>query len=321
MVAIELWYLLPAAFALDLILGDPRWLPHPIRWMGWAIAYLEPYFRKIPVNLVISGFLFSALLIAGTWSLTAGILFIGKRIHPLMPGLFTVVLIYYAISVRSLKTAAVQVHDALNQEGLSVAREKVSHIVGRDVDNLTETDVASGAVESVAENLVDGVLSPLFYAALGGAPLVMAFKMASTLDSMIGYKNERYMRFGKAAARIDDMANFIPARLSIPVISIAAQILLKRGVAAFRSAVREGANHTSPNAGYPEACFAGALGIRLNGPSYYGGKLSDKPFIGIRYERPEPSDILPACNLMILSASIGLGLMWAINLLCILSAA
>ncbi len=306
----ELWYLIPAAFSLDLFLGDPRRLPHPIRWMGRAIALLEPRFRKVPAPLVGSGLLFSTLLIAGTWGATAGILLMAHRIHPVLWGLLNILLVYYTISVRSLKTAAIQVYDALGREGLSAAREKVSRIIGRDVDRLSEAGVAAGAVESVAENLVDGVISPLFYAVLGGAPLAMAFKMASTLDSMIGYKNDVYMHFGKPAARIDDAANFLPARLSVPVISVAAQLLFKRGGSAFRTAVQEGANHTSPNAGYPEACFAGALGVKLNGPNDYGGNRVDKPFIGLRYERPTPYHIKLACDLMLLSAFISLIFLW-----------
>ena len=311
----ELWYMIPAAFFLDLLLGDPLRLPHPIRWMGTLISFLEPYFRRLPVELFTSGLFFSAFLISGTWGITAGILVIGHWIHPVIPALLSVVLLYYTISVKSLKTAAMQVYDALNREGLTAARQKVSHIIGRDVDRLSETDVASGAVESVAENLVDGVISPLFYAALGGAPLAMAFKMASTLDSMIGYKNEKYLRFGKAAARIDDAANFLPARLSVPVISAAAQIMFKRGASALRTAIREGGRHTSPNAGYPEAGFAGALGVKLNGPSDYGGKRVDKPFIGIGHERPTPYDIKLACDLMIFSSVIGLLFIWGGRLL------
>jgi len=311
----ELWYLIPAAFFLDLVMGDPLWLPHPIRWMGAVIAFLEPYFRRLPVDLFTSGIFFSIFLIFGTWGMTAGILFIGHRIHPVIPGLLSVVFIYYTISVRSLKTAAMQVYEALNREGLTAAREKVSHIIGRDVDRLSETDVASGAVESVAENLVDGVISPLFYAVVGGAPFALAFKMVNTLDSMIGYKNERYLHFGKAAARIDDAANFLPARLSVPVISAAAQIMFKRGASALRTAMREGGNHMSPNAGYPEAGFAGALGVKLNGPSNYGGKPVDKPFIGIGHERPTPYDIKLACDLMIFSSVIGLLFIWGGRLL------
>ena len=301
--------ILPAAFLLDLILGDPQWLPHPIRWMGKAISALEPHFRKIPLNPVSTGLLFGIFLIFGTWALTIGILLIAQSIHPLLKAVLEAVFVFYAISVRSLKTAAMEVYGALSQNDLSTAKMRVSRIIGRDVEPLNATGVAGGAVESVAENLVDGVISPMFYAAIGGAPLAMAFKMISTLDSMIGYKNEKYMRFGKAAARIDDIANYVPARLSIPLISFAARILLEKGRAVFRTAVREGANHASPNAGYPEAAFAGALGVRLNGPNYYGGRLVEKPFIGIQFQRPEGAHIKKACDLMLLTAFLWLGVL------------
>ena len=309
-------YILPAAFLLDLILGDPEWLPHPIRWMGKAISALEPHFRKIPINPVSTGLLFGIFLIFGTWALTIGIFLIAQRIHPLLKVVLEIISIYYTISVRSLKTAAMEVYGALAQNDLSSAKKRVSRIIGRDVDSLTTTGVAAGAVESVAENLVDGVISPMFYAAIGGAPLAMAFKMINTLDSMIGYKNETYMHFGKAAARMDDIANYVPARLSIPLISFAAQIFLKKGRAAFRTAVTEGANHASPNAGYSEAAFAGALGVRLNGPNYYGGHLVEKPFIGIQFQRPEGYHIKKACNLMVLTAFLWLGILCGFICMC-----
>jgi adenosylcobinamide-phosphate synthase len=159
-------------------------------------------------------------------------------------------------------------------------------------------------VETVAENLVDGVVSPLFYAALGGAPLAMAYKMINTLDSMIGYKNHRYRDFGKAAARIDDIANYIPARVSIPVISFAAQLIAGKGAAAFRTALTQGARHTSPNAGYSEAAFAGVLGVRLGGPGYYQGRLVSKPYLGIPRIPIQRNHIKKACHLMMLSALI-----------------
>ena len=165
-------------------------------------------------------------------------------------------------------------------------------------------EISRATVETVGENLVDGVISPLFYAAIGGAPLAMAYKMINTLDSMIGYKNDKYRDFGKLAARIDDVANFIPARLSIPVISLAAQIIDRKGVRTFQTALSEGANHTSPNAGYSEAAFAGALGIRLGGPNYYHGRIVSKPFLGIPFTQINSNHNKKACDLMLLSTLI-----------------
>jgi adenosylcobinamide-phosphate synthase len=174
--------------------------------------------------------------------------------------------------------------------------------VGREVKDLSEDGVARAAVETVAENLVDGVISPLFFAAIGGAPLALAYKMINTLDSMVGYKNETYRLFGKTAARIDDVANFLPARLSVPVIALVAHLLAGRGKIAFKTAVREGRQHTSPNAGFSEAAFAGALGVRLGGPNFYHGKRVEKPYIGKVFDSAHKHHIKSACELMMLSA-------------------
>ena len=309
------WYILPTAFLLDLILGDPFFLPHPIRWMGQAISGLEASFRKLSASLVFCGGVFSIFLVVVTYSLTVLILETAHAVHPVLASIVQILLVYYSISIRSLEKSAMAVAKALNRQDLTNARDKVAHIIGRDVQALSSEGVAAGAVESVAENLVDGAISPLFYACIGGAPLAMAYKMVNTLDSMIGYRNERYEKFGKVAARIDDLANYIPARVSVLIISIAAQILSGKGMTTFKTAVSEGANHTSPNAGYPEAAFAGALEVKLNGPNRYGGILVEKPFIGVRFNRPKPFHIKKACDLMILSAFLWFVLAWLINIL------
>jgi threonine-phosphate decarboxylase len=176
----------------------------------------------------------------------------------------------------------------------------------------TVNSLAQAAVETVGENLVDGVISPLFFAAIGGAPMAMAYKMINTLDSMVGYKNAKYKRFGKPSARIDDIANFLPSRLSIVIIAIAAQILNGKGTRSFKIAVTEGANHTSPNAGYPEAGFAGTLRVRLGGPNTYCGCLLSKPFIGASFAEADPDHIKKACDLMMLSSLVCLGILWVI---------
>ncbi|MDM8525449.1 adenosylcobinamide-phosphate synthase CbiB [Desulfococcaceae bacterium HSG8] len=305
------WYILPAAFILDLILGDPQFPHHPIRYMGKAIEILEPYFRKPSVRLSILGAVFSISLILGVWLLTSAMMIITRSIHPVLKDVVEILLIYFCISSRCLEDAAISVCESLEQNNLEKAKEKLSFIVGRETAPLSEKGVIRAAVETVAENLVDGLISPLFFAAIGGAPLAMAYKMVNTLDSMIGYKNERYKDFGKAAARIDDAANFIPARVSIPVISLAAQILSARGTCAMKTAIREGANHASPNAGYPEAVFAGTLAVKLGGPNYYHGRLVSKPFIGTRFGQADIRHIRKACDLMLLSSFL-----WVV-LLCV----
>ena len=203
-----------------------------------------------------------------------------------------------------------EVKRCLEQKKFQAAKGKVAMIVGRDIDHYKEEGLARATVETVAENLVDGVTAPLLFAAIGGAPLALAYKMINTLDSMVGYKNEAYHLFGKASARIDDILNYIPARLTAPIIALAAQMLSGCGERSLKTAVCEGANHRSPNAGYPEAAFAGALALKLNGPNYYNGKLVDKPFIGVRFGRSTPGHIKKACDLMMLSSLLWLAVVW-----------
>jgi adenosylcobinamide-phosphate synthase len=308
------WYILPAAFALDITLGDPPYLPHPVRWMGQAIEKLESPFRRIKVSLIVSGALYAAVLILGTWLLTFLVLAAVDRIHPLFKTLLDIVLIYYCISIRSLEDAAMEVKQCLARKKNQAARDKVAMIVGRDVDNYNAEGLARATVETVAENLVDGVTAPLFFAAIGGAPLALAYKMANTLDSMVGYKNETYYLFGKASAKIDDVLNYVPARLTVPIIALAAQILAGCGMRSLRTGICEGAHHASPNAGYPEAAFAGALALKLNGPNYYNGKRVEKPFIGVRFGRSSPRHIKKACDLMLLASCLWLLVVWGASL-------
>jgi adenosylcobinamide-phosphate synthase len=312
MLLLSSWYVLPAAFALDLILGDPPRLPHPVRWMGKTIEALEPHFRRLPAPIVISGFVFAASLIFSTWAIVLMLLKATGYVNPLARSIVEIVLVYYCLSACSLEKAAMDVCGSLAADRLAEAKQKVSMIVGRDVAGYRRDDVSRACVETVAENLVDGVMSPLFFAALGGAPLAMAYKMVNTLDSMVGYKNDRYIQFGKAAARIDDVFNWIPARLSVPVIALAAQLLGGCGRRSLRTAIAEGSHHASPNAGYPEAAFAGALAVRLNGPNIYHGKLVEKPYIGVRFGSTTLAHVKKACDLMLLSSLIWMGGMWAV---------
>ena len=307
---LSIWFVLPVAFALDVILGDPLWLPHPIRWMGQTITAFEQQFRKLPVNKVVSGTLFAMVLIAGTWAGMTVLMIVLAKTHPLLGVFIEVVAIYYCLSARSLYDAAMEIYRCLQQKQVATARQKVALIVGRDVTMYNEEGIARATVETVAENLVDGVVAPLFFAALGGAPLAMAYKMVNTLDSMVGYKNEKYIQFGKASARIDDLLNFLPARFSIPVIALAAQIFSGKGRRSLATAVKEGANHASPNAGYPEAAFAGALAVKLNGPNYYHGRLVEKPYIGVLFGAVVTTDIKRACDIMLLAACLSLLLFW-----------
>jgi adenosylcobinamide-phosphate synthase len=305
------WYVLSAAFVLDLIVGDPRRLPHPVRWMGRAIAVFEPHFRKLSANLVLSGTLYAVFLIFSTWLLTVIAIGTLGRIDPFIRSGLEAVLIFFCLSARSLEQAAMDIHACLVRNKIDQARREVDLIVGRDVDQYNKEGIARATVETVAENLVDGFIAPLLFAAIGGAPLAMAYKMCNTLDSMVGYKNATYIQFGRASAKIDDIFNYIPARISILVIALAGQILAGTGTRSLKTAVNEGAHHSSPNAGYAEAAFAGVLAVKLNGPNYYHGKLVDKPYIGVHFGKTVPGHIKKACDLMLLSAFL-----WLIFLLC-----
>jgi adenosylcobinamide-phosphate synthase len=301
----------PAALALDLLLGDPHFLPHPVRWMGRAITRFEPAFRKLPLPLVFSGSLFAVSLVALSWLSGFFLVRLSAAIHPALALVVETVLLYYCLAVRSLHSSAMAVFHALEGGSLEAARGKLAMIVGRDVTGLDPAGISRAAVETVAENLVDGIFSPLFYAVVGGAPLCLAFKMISTLDSMVGYKNERYHLFGKAGARMDDVANFIPARLCVPLIALCARLLSGRGRDALTCAVADGRRHASPNSGFPEAAFAGALSIRLGGPNRYHGQWVEKPHIGDRFPEAKPFHIPRACGLMVLTSLIGFSLLWA----------
>ena len=297
------WYIVFAAFALDFIIGDPVFLPHPVVFMGRAISWFEIRFRKWISDPLKAGSLFACFLITATWLTGWGIIRAVQTADPMLGIAVQAVLLFFCFSSKSLTQAAMAVYDALKSDSLEKAREKVGWIVGRQTSALDEAGVTRAAVETVAENFVDGFLSPLFFACIGGVPLALAYKMVNTLDSMVGYKNETYILFGRAAARIDDAANFIPARLSVAVIAVSMSLIsVIRGRRAFSTAVSQGRRHKSPNAGYPEAAFAGALGVRMGGPNIYHGKLVEKPYIGDMFPDPSPVRIRQACDLMMLAS-------------------
>ncbi len=305
--------ILPAAFVIDLLVGDPRALPHPVRWMGATISGTEKSFRSLAPNLFIGGLVFALTLILAAYLAAWGLVRFADAVHPMFGTAVQVILIAYAISVRSLWDAAGEVWKALNRDDLQEARQKVAMIVGRDTAGLERNEVARAAVESVAENFVDGVVSPVFYAAIGGAPLAMAYKMVNTLDSMVGYRDGRYLLFGRASARIDDVANFLPARFSVPVIAAAAQWLFRSGKRVLKIAAGQGRRHSSPNSGLPEAAFAGALKVRLGGTDTYRGTRIDKPVIGTGHPKPETAHIPKACSLLLLSSALWILLVWGVQ--------
>lgn len=294
-------------FFLDLLLGDPVRLPHPVVLMGKAIVGLERVFRCIfpatPAGLRLGGTLLAVLLPVGTLAITWSIVLGASYLHPALGFGVQVLWCWQALAVKGLAQESRRVYTALTTDSLSAARKAVSRIVGRDTEVLTSEGVTRAAVETVAENFADGVLAPLFYMTIGGAPLALAYKAVNTMDSMIGYKNERYLQFGRAAAKLDDGANYLPARLAALLWIAAASLVGQDAKGAFRIWRRDRRNHPSPNSAQTESACAGALGIQLAGPAWYFGMLHEKPTIGDNCRPVEPEDILRA-NRALYAASI-----------------
>jgi adenosylcobinamide-phosphate synthase len=273
--------LLSTVFFLDLAVGDPRWFPHPVVLMGKVITYGEEKFLSVKRGRAfLAGMLLSVLVIAlsgiTAWALVA--------LFQLLPFwlsfIATAALGSTTLATRGLLDAVSQIEASLRAGDLLVAREKLSHIVGRETTDLNQDKVLRASLESLSESTCDGIVAPLFYLFLGGVPLAMAYKAINTLDSMIGYRSERYFYFGKFAARLDDAANFIPARLTACFFIVGAMLGRREPLRALRTVWRDRAKHLSPNAGYPEAALAGAFGIQLGGPSVYFGKQMYKPHLG-----------------------------------------
>lgn len=260
---------LGAALALDLALGDPRWLPHPVRGIGWMISRGEQWLRGSGLPLRVAG----VLLCVGVASASAAI------VWTTLP-LGNVYWAYSFLALRSLDVESSRVVAALCARNLHQARAELARIVGRDTATLDEPEIVRAAIETVSENFGDGVVAPLFYLALLGPAGMAAYKAVNTLDSMVGYKDERYRDLGWASARLDDVLNYIPARLSALITWIAAALLGMNFSHTVRVTFRDASSQPSPNSGWPEAAFAGALGIRLGGVNWYRGVQSRKPHLG-----------------------------------------
>ncbi|MBB6283270.1 adenosylcobinamide-phosphate synthase CbiB [Geobacillus subterraneus] len=268
---------LTLALFLDALFGDPRWLPHPVRGMGALIAYFDRRWNQGSDRRA-KGVAAVAAVLAIVYGLSALIVHIGYALSVYIGAAVEAVLIFTAIATKSLAEAAEDVRRPLEAGDLPAARRALSMIVGRDTERLDEAGITRACVETVAENTSDGVTAPLFYAAIGGAPLALLYRAVNTCDSMIGYKNEKYREFGWAAARLDDVLNYIPARLTALVMVFAyGGRRLRRSLAVlFRDARR----HPSPNSGWLEAAMAGLLGVQLGGTNTYGGIVSERPTLG-----------------------------------------
>ena len=303
-------------FLLDQILGDPHWMYHPVRLMGWGIRTLEQRFLKRPLKKeqqLRRGILLVVLLLLVTAVSTAGILLLFYGYHPLAGVFVETVMTYQLLAVKCLKVESMKVYGCLRKGNLSEAQKAVSMIVGRDTDCLDEAGVARAAIETVAENTSDGVIAPMLYTALGGPVFGFLYKAVNTMDSMVGYKNERYLYFGRAAAKLDDAVNYLPSRISAWLMLLAAFLggSSFSGKEAFRIYMRDRRNHASPNSAQTEAVCAGALGIRLAGDASYFGNMVKKPYIGDAMRQVEDEDIRRANGLMYQTA-------WLCEFLCLL---
>ncbi len=290
------------AFLLDALIGDPRSKFHPVVLIGKLISLLEKFLRRdsdSPLKQVVKGgVLVYAVVIA---SLLVGLVIedLSRQVPSLAAQIFIQALVLsFMISPRTLGDAAREIYWLLENDNLPRAREKVGWIVGRDTANLNEAEVTRAAVETVSENTVDGIISPLFYFAIGGLPLAIFYRAVNTMDSMLGYKNEKYFFFGRIAARLDDVANWIPARLTAVLFIGAAVILRLDWRNAFKMMRRDASKHPSPNGGYAEATVAGALNIRLGGMNYYFGQPHFRAYMGEPNKSLEAAHILGAIRMM-----------------------
>lgn len=270
-------------YILDILFGDPKWAPHPVRWIGRAISGLEWFLRLLfrgPIMERVGGIFLAILLPTITYSITSYVISMSFEFNFYAGLIATIYLGYTTIALGDLVKEARSIEKMLRSDDLEGARSVLSRIVGRETSHLDKNSIIRATVESVSENLSDGVVAPLFYMAIGGVPLAMVYKTINTLDSMLGYKTGRYLHFGWASARLDDLANYIPARITGLLMVIASSFMRVSTRGAICIMLRDGRKHDSPNAGIPEAAMAGALGVQLGGPSIYFGVLNEKPTIG-----------------------------------------
>lgn len=307
-----------AGFLTDGVFGDPHWLPHPIRLIGTLISRTENFLRKDKENVtpereIKQGRWMVWIVLGATIFSSALTLVLAYQWNKIVGCVVESIMTYQILAARSLKVESMKVYHELKKEDLPGARKAVSMIVGRDTACLDGTGVAKAAIETVAENTSDGVIAPMLYMAIGGPVLGFLYKAVNTMDSMIGYKNEKYLHFGRTAAKLDDVVNFIPARISAWIMILAAGILGKAYSMedAYRIYKRDRKNHASPNSAHTEAVCAGALGIQLAGDASYFGKVVKKPYIGDRLRKVETEDIRRVNHLMYVTA-------WITELFCLL---
>ncbi|HEB4873729.1 TPA: cobalamin biosynthesis protein [Kluyvera ascorbata F0526] len=304
------------AWVLDFIIGDPHSWPHPVRWIGNLINAVQRAVRRVchsDLALRVGGGVMWLAVVGLTYAIAWGVLHLAASVHPWLGFGVEVWMIFTVLAGRCLAQSAQAVERPLRAGDLAESRIKLSWIVGRDTSQLQPEQINRAVVETVAENTVDGIIAPLFFLLLGGAPLAMAYKAVNTLDSMVGYKHEKYRAIGMVSARLDDVANFIPARLSWLLIGLAAFICRDNGARALHIGWRDRKNHSSPNCAWSEATVAGALGIHLGGPNDYFGERVNKPWIGDEHRPIAIDDISRTIRLMWVASTLALLLFMAVR--------
>lgn len=308
-------WLVPAAFAFDLLFGDPYGLPHPVVFIGAIINRLEILLASLFNNRRLAGTLLAVLALLVTGGLAWVLLRLAEEIHPLIGLAASVWLAYTTLSLRALHRLSREVVRCVEQKRLAEARRALSLIVGRETATLDEEGILRACIETVAENTSGGVVAPLFYLAVGGPVLALLHKAAGTLDAMVGYRDDRYRELGWASARLDDLFNLLPARLTGMLMALAAPFCGLGGRHAWRVMFRDARKHASPNAGFPEAAMAGALGVRLGGSAVYFGRRVEKPTLGDDTRPVTVAGYYGAVRLMYLTSFLALGLaVWLVSL-------
>lgn len=286
-------------YALDLIIGDPQNPLHPVRFIGAFAAKLEKILREVfPSMLKLCGIITGVITVSVTFFTAYFITFYAKALNIYFGTIVEAVMIYFCISGKGLVCEGMKVLKYIKIHDIDGARKALSFIVGRDTQSLSEESIIRAVIETIAENISDGIIAPLFFCAIFGAPMAMAYKAVNTMDSMFGYKNDKYMEFGFFPAKLDDVVNYIPARLCGIIIIISAFILKYNYKNSYKIYMRDRYNHTSPNSAHPEAAMAGALGLKLGGPNYYFGRLVEKPYIGDGQKDVNIKDVYRCKNIL-----------------------
>lgn len=296
--------LLVFSYMADIVLGDPEWFPHPVRGMGKLITIFDNLLRGRGAKWIerTKGIILVVAVVALSVYFAHLFIWLFRKFNPFLGSLVWIYLGYTALSIKDLAVKAKKILKEVKKGTIVEARKQLSKIVGRDTQDLNEEKIIVATVESIAENTNDGIVAPLFYLILGGPILAIAYKAVNTLDSMVGYKNERYINFGWFSAKLDGVMNFIPARITGFLIPISSLILRQDFKDSFKLMRRDGRKHPSPNSGISEAAMAGALGLRLGGASFYQGRVQEKPYLGEAKRQPEPSCINKALRISFMTS-------------------